>query len=103
MEELHKVGSAQAMGFLLFKVGGWANSNGFHSGPFSVTTFRGHQTGNVIRWLRLEDSTSESADLLQNDYIAYLYTVKNIALYQVDLTIQHRSNVKRKYCFDSKG
>ncbi len=28
-----KVGSAQPMGFLLFKVDGWANSNGFHSGP----------------------------------------------------------------------
>ena len=31
------------------------------------------------------------------------YTVKNIVLYQVDLTTQHRSNVKRKYCFESKG
>ena len=29
-----KVGSAQPMGFLLIKVDGWANSNGFHSGPF---------------------------------------------------------------------
>ncbi len=28
-----KVGSAQPMGLLLFKVDGWANSNEFHSGP----------------------------------------------------------------------
>ena len=29
-----KVGSIQPLGSLLFKVDGWASSNGFHSGPF---------------------------------------------------------------------
>ncbi len=35
-EATPKVGYAQPMGFLLFKVNGWANSNGFHSGPLRV-------------------------------------------------------------------
>ncbi len=36
-----KVGSVQPMGFRLFKVERWANSNGFHSGPLrSSSIFR---------------------------------------------------------------
>ncbi len=33
------VGSAHPLGFLLFKVDGWANINGFHSGPLSIHSF----------------------------------------------------------------
>ncbi len=31
-----KMGSTQPLGSVLFKVDGWANSNGFHLGPFQL-------------------------------------------------------------------